>query len=185
MIKNSLPFLLLLVGSMFAAGQAHRRDPLTDAEIDKVRDAAQIPEVRLKLYISFARGRLDKVQQIHSDPKATDREQQTRDALQEFLDVYDELNTNVDTYADRGTDLRKALKPVIEADTEFGAKLRALRSSLSNNAQEGRDDEFLIGSALQGVDSGAKDHRDLLAEQEEAFRHKKKQDHKEDASRSQ
>jgi hypothetical protein len=184
MIRRWLPFLFLLVSSMFAAGQAHRHDPLTDAEIEKVRDAAQIPEVRLKLYIAFARARLDKVQQVHSDPKVTDREQATRDALQEFLDVYDELNTNVDTYADRGTDLRKALKPVIEADTEFGAKLRAFRSSLAGNAQEARDDEFLIGSALQGVDSGAKDHRDLLAEQEETFKHKKKQDHKEDSSRS-
>src|ERR1700688_4510486 len=121
MIRHWFPLLFLLISSMFVAGQAHRHDPLSDAEIDKVRDAAQIPEVRLKLYIAFARTRLDKVQQIHSDPKATDREQQTRDALQEFLDVYDELNTNVDTFADRGSDLRKALKPVIEADTEFGA----------------------------------------------------------------
>ena len=185
MTSRWLPFLFLIVSSMFAAGQAHRRDPLTDPEIDKVRDAAQIPEVRLKLYISFARARLDKLQQVHSDPKGADREQQTRDGLQEFLDVYDELNTNVDTYADRGTDLRKALKPVIEADTEFGAKLRAFRSSLAGNAQEAREDEFLIGSALQGVDSGAKDHRELLAEQEETFKHKKKQDHKENSSRSQ
>jgi len=185
MIKRRASFLLVLLITTFAAGQAHHRDPLTDAEIDKLRDAAQIPETRLKLYIEFARARLDKVQQVHSDPKATDREQQTRDALQEFLDVYDELNTNVDTFADRGSDLRKALKPVIEADTDFGAKLRAFRSSLASNAQEARDDEFLIGSAIEGVDAGAKDHRDLLAEQEETFKNKKKQDHKEDTSRSQ
>ena len=80
----------------------------------------------------------------------------------------------MDTYADRGSDLRKALKPVIEADTEFGAKLRAFKSSLGNS-QEARGDDFLIGSALDAVDSGAKDHRDLLAEQEETFKHKKKQ----------
>ncbi len=153
--------------------------------VAKIRDTAQIPEARLKLYIEFARARLEKVQQIHSDPKAADREQQIRDALQDFLDVYDELNTNVDTFADRGSDLRKALKPVIEADTDFGAKLRAFRASLAKNAQEARDDEFLIGSAIEGVDSGAKDHRDLLAEQEETFKHKKKQDHKEDSARSQ
>src|SRR5256885_211168 len=184
MTKLLLSFLLMFVGLTFAAGQAHHRDPLTNAEVDKIRDAAQIPEARLKLYIEFARARLDKVQQIHSDPKANDREQQTRDALQDFLDVYDELNTNVDTFADRGSDLRKALKPVIEADTEFGAKLRAFRASLSNT-QEARDDEFLIGSAIEGVDAGAKDHRDLLAEQEETFKNKKKQGHKEDTSRSQ
>src|SRR2546423_10930192 len=184
MTKLLLSFLLMFVGLTFAAGQAHHRDPLTNAEVDKIRDAAQIPEARLKLYIEFARARLDKVQQIHSDPKANDREQQTRDALQDFLDVYDELNTNVDTFADRGSDLRKALKPVIEADTEFGAKLRAFRASLSNT-QEARDDEFLIGSAIEGVDAGATDHRDLLAEQEETFKNKKKQAHKEDSPRSQ
>jgi len=182
MIRRLLPFFLSIVIAMVASAQAHRRDPLTEAEIDKVRDSAQLPEVRLKLYIEFARARLENIQKTHSDTKATDREKQTRDALQDFLDVYDELNTNVDTFADRGSDLRKALKPVIEADTEFGAKLRAFRASLSN-AQEVRDEEFLIGSAIEGVDAGAKDHRDLLAEQEETFKNKKKQDHKENAPR--
>lgn len=174
MISGSrLALLTILFCSMLSAGQVHHRDPLNDAEIGKIRDTAQLPEERLKLYVEFARARLDKMQQLHSDPKGTDREANTRDALQEFLDVYDELNTNVDTYADRGSDLRKALKPVIEADTEFGAKMRAFKSSLGNS-QEARDDDFLIGSALESIDSGAKDHRSLLAEQEETFKHKKK-----------
>jgi hypothetical protein len=172
--------LILIAFLGAAAGQTHHRDPLNDQEIDKLRDTAQIPEERLKLYIDFARARLDKVQHIHADQKATDRAAQTRDALQEFLDVYDELNTNVDTYADRGADLRKALKPVIEADTEFGAKIRAFKSSLGNT-QEARDDDFLIGSALEAVDSGAKDHRDLLAEQEQTFKNKKKQNRKDNS----
>jgi hypothetical protein len=182
MIRRVLLFLVPLVIAMAAFGQAHHRDPLTEAEIDKLRDSAQLPDVRLKLYIAFARARLENIQKVHSDTNGTDREKQTRDALQDFLDVYDELNTNVDTFVDRGSDLRKALKPVIEADTEFGAKLRAFRASLSN-AQEARDDEFLIGSAIEGVDAGAKDHRDLLAEQEETFKNKKKQDHKGDTPR--
>ena len=33
------------------SAQANRRDPLTDAEVDKLRDAAQLPEERIKLYI--------------------------------------------------------------------------------------------------------------------------------------
>lgn len=182
MIKRLLLFILLL-SAMIAAAQSGRRDPLTDPEIDKVRDTAQVPEERLKLYVEFARARLDKVQQIHADPKGTDRAEQTRSALQEFLDVYDELNTNVDTYADRGSDLRKALKPVIEADTEFGAKIRAFKSALGNS-QEAREDDFLIGSAIDAVDSGSKDHRDLLAEQEVTFKNKKKQNRKENSQNS-
>jgi hypothetical protein len=183
---NNRMFLLpfLLAGAIVAFGQLPRRDPLTNAEIDKVRDAAQDPEERLKLYVEFARARLAKMQQIHSDPKATDRAAQTRSALEDFLDVYDELNTNVDTYADRGDDLRKALKPVIEADTEFGAKLRAFKSSLAATPKEAEKDDVLLGSALEAVDEGAKDHRDLLAEQEETFKHKKKQNNKEASQRS-
>lgn len=172
MIKLILPCVLLLALGAFA--QERHRDPLTDAEIDKIRDSAQEPEVRLKLYIEFARARLDKLQQVRSDPKITDREGATRDALQDFMDVYDELDENVDTYADRGEDLRKALKPVIEADTEFGSKLRAFRDSLASSRSEEGKYDFLLGSALEAVDDGAKDHRDLLAEQEETFKNKKK-----------
>ena len=182
-VFNHLLFLILLVSAMAPALEVHRRDPLTDQEIEKIRDTAQLPEERLKLYVAFARTRLDKVQQTHADPQLADRAEQTRTALQEFLDVYDELNTNVDTFADRGSDLRKALKPVIEADTEFGAKIRAFKSSLGNS-QEARDDDFLIGSALDAVDSAAKDHRDLLAEQEVTFKNKKKQSRKEDSRNS-
>jgi hypothetical protein len=183
MISRRLAILLVLLMAVSALAQKQRRDPLTDPEIEKVRDSAQLPDVRLKLYIEFARARLEKLQQIRSDPKVTDREQQTREALQDFVDVYDELDENVDTFADRGEDIRKALKPVIEADTEFGSKLRAFKSSLAANPKGARDDEFLMNSAVEAVDAGAKDHRDLLAEQEEAFKHKKKQEHKADARR--
>jgi len=168
-----IPFILLLAWAALA--QKHRHDPLSPLEVDKLRDSALMPDTRLKLYVEFARARLDKLQQVHADTSAKDRGEQTRDALQDFTDVYDELSDNVDTFADRGDDLRKALKPVIEADTEFGSKLRAFKSSLSD--QEARDDEFLLGSAIDAVDNGAKDHRDLLAEQEETFKHKKKQQH--------
>lgn len=163
-----------------AHGQLHRRDPLTPLEVDKIRDSAMEPEIRLKLYVEFARARLDKLQQARADTKLTaaDKDEQTKAAIQDFTDVYDELDVNVDTFADRGNDLRKALKPVIEADTEFGAKLRAFKSSLANSRDEAAKYDFLLGSALEAVDAGAKDHRDLLAEQEVTFKHKKDKGHK-------
>ncbi len=70
---------------------------------------------------------------------------------------------------------------MIEADTEFGAKLRAFKASLASTPKEAESYAFLLGNALDTVDSAAKDHRDLLAEQEEAFKHKKKQEHKDDS----
>lgn len=174
--------MLLVIACLMALqpcrAQEHKHDPLNDLEIDQLRDAAQEPEIRLKLYVGFARTRLEKMQQIQADPKVTDKDQQILAALQDFTDIYDELDDNVDTFDDRGDDLRKALKPVIEADTEFGSRLRAFRLALASSPKELQALDFQLGTALDAVDSSAKDHRDLLAEHEEKFKNKKEKSHK-------
>ena len=107
-------------------------------------------------------------------PRPTDRGLATHDGLQDFLDVYDELNENIDTYVDRKSDLRKVLKIVIDGDTEFQAKLRALRDDATAKKEEMEQYEFLLTNALETLDSSVQDHRQLLTEQEEAAKHKKK-----------
>jgi hypothetical protein len=166
-----LALAMLLLSTTWAQ---RRRDPLNPLEEDQLRDAAQDPAERLKLYIVFARTRLTSLEQMRADPKVTDRAQQTRDRLQNFLDVYDELNDNLDTFVERKADLRKPLKAVIEADTEFQAKLRALKSSVDANKDESKQYDFLLTNVLDAVDGGVQDHRQLLNEQEEAAKHKKK-----------
>lgn len=168
-----LAFFLLL--SPAPAQRAH--DPLTDAEIDQLRDTAVEPDLRLKLYVAFARARLAALELARSDPKTPDRGQATHDGLQDFLDVYDELNDNIDTYIDRKSDLRKVLKTVIEGDTEFQAKLRALRDDASAKKEETQHYEFLLSNALDTLDSSVQDHRQLLTEQEEAAKRKKPAKH--------
>ena len=151
-----------------------KRDPLTSPEIDQLRDTAMDPDLRLKLYVTFARARLVALEQARSDPKTTDRSLATHDGLQDFLDVYDELNDNIDTYVGRKSDLRKVLKLVIDGDTEFQAKLRALRDDATAKKEEMEQYEFLLSNALETLDSSVQDHRQLLSEQEEAAKQKKK-----------
>ena len=170
---NLAPVLLVL--SLLSTVWAQRRhDPLNPLEADQLRDAAQEPEARLNLYVLFARARLTSLEQMRADPKVTDRAKQTHDRLQGFLDVYDELNDNLDTFVARKADLRKPLKVVIEADTEFQAKLRALKTSLDANQKEANQYDVLLTNVLETIDSSAQDHRQLMDEQEEAARHKKK-----------
>jgi hypothetical protein len=160
---------------LFSTAWAQRHaDPLNPLEQDQLRDAAQDPTERIKLFIQFARARLASLEQMRADPKVTDRAQQTRDRLQDFLDVYDELNDNIDTFVERKADLRKPLRAVIEADTEFQARLRALKSSAGANKGEVKQYDFLLTNVLDAVDGGVQDHRQLLSEQEEAAKHKKK-----------
>jgi len=172
-IRTLARFLLPLLLLSTAPAQ-RRRDPLNSRETDQLRDAAQDPDLRLKLFIQFARARLSAIEQMRADPKVTDRAQQTHGRLQGFLDVYDELNDNLDTFVDRKADLRKALKGVIEADTEFQAKLRALKASIESSKEETKQYDFLLSNALDAVDGSAQDHRQLLSEQEEAAKRKKK-----------
>ncbi|HTW57464.1 MAG TPA: hypothetical protein VMD99_05015 [Terriglobales bacterium] len=163
---------LLLGASSTAAAQRHR-DPLTAPEIDQIRDASWEPRQRLTLYVQFSRARLTKLEQMRSDPKTTDRAKQTHDLLDDFQLLYDELNDNIDTYVDRKDDIRKPLKMILEADTEFQAKLRALEVGAGVNPTEYREYEFVLTNALDTVESSMDDHRTLLANQEDAAKHRK------------
>src|SRR6202046_3042976 len=163
--------LLLLATSVGLAQRRH--DPLTQSEIDQVRDASWEPQKRLALYVSFARDRLTKLETVRSDPKTKDRPQQTHDFLDAFLRIYDELNDNIDTYIGRKDDIRKPLKAVIEADTEFQAKLRALKDSADVKPEEAAQYEFVLSNALDTVDTSAEDHRKLQIDLEDAAKHKK------------
>jgi predicted nucleic acid-binding Zn-ribbon protein len=166
-----IAFLLLFA---ISAPAEKRRDALNQLEIDQLRDTAQEPLERLKLYLDFARARLQALDKARSDPKVTDRGQETHDHLQDFLDVFDELNDNVDTFADRKEDLRGALKVVIDGDSEFQSKLRALKDAAEATPAEIKAYDFLLTNAIETVDSSIEDHRQLLEEQEEAAKHKKK-----------
>src|ERR1700730_693320 len=164
-----------VLGLLVSVSPAQRRhDPLTSSEADQLRPQAQEADLRLKLFVQFARQRLETIDKSRSDPKVADRGTATRDGLQDFLDVYDEMNDNVDSFEDQKADFRKALKLIIEADVEFQAKLRALQATPNSSASEVKVYEFLLQTALDAVDSSVKDHRELLAEQEEAAKHKKK-----------
>jgi hypothetical protein len=165
--------VVLLFSAALPVASQRRRDPLTQPEIDQIRDASWEPRQRLTLYVQFARARLVKLEQVRSDPKTTDRPRQTHDLLDDFQLLYDELNDNIDTYVDRKDDIRKPLKLIVEADTEFEAKLRALKESADAKAEEIRQYEFVLTNALDAVDTSSEEHKKLLADQEDAAKHKK------------
>ena len=172
-LRNMFGLSLLLCLSLPVFAQ-RRSDPLTPTEIDQLRDAAMEPEPRMKLYVAFARARLVKLEQMRSDPKVTDRAHQTHTMLQEFLTIYNELNDNLDNFEGRKADLRKALKVVIEGDTEFQAKLHAIKGDPRSSKQEANEYEFVLSSAMETVDSAVDEHRKMLTEQDEIWKHRKK-----------
>ncbi len=174
-LRCILGTVLLMSSAVLTPGASAQRhhDPLTQQEIDQIRDASWEPQKRLALYVQFARARLVKLEQMRADPKVKNRPQQTHDILSDFLLLYDELNDNIDTYVGRKDDIRKPLKGIIAADTEFQAKLRALKDAAGVKPEELRQYEFVLTNVLDTVDDSAVDHRKLLADQDDAAKHKK------------
>jgi hypothetical protein len=172
-VRIGVYFGLVLAIATTVWGQRHR-DPFTQPEIDQIRDTSWEPQLRLGLYVKFARARLTTLEEARRDPKTTDRAQVTHDRLDDFLLIYDELNDNIDTYVDRKDDIRKPLKVIIDADTEFQQRLLALRDAAGVSPQEKGRYEFILSEALDTVDSSSSDHRKLMTDQEEAAKHHKK-----------
>lgn len=173
MIRGAALHAAVLLALALPMAAQQRRDPLNPVEVDQLRDAMLDPAERLKLYVKFARDRVTKLEQMRADAKAENRPRQTHDMLEDFLAVYDELNDNVDMYMGRKDDIRKPLKAIIEADTEFQSKLRAIKDSAHIDAGESQQYEFLLSNAIDTVDSSAEDHRKSVAEVEEYMKHKK------------
>jgi hypothetical protein len=178
-------FRWVLLGCMIfatSAAFARRHDPLTSEEVDQLREVALEPEKRLKLLADFARQRLaaiesavNPVKPVPGPANANKPEAEPRplhDLMQDFQDVYDELDENIGMYEDRQSDLSKALKPVLIADHEFHARLDGLQHNLT--PEQRTDCDFVLTSIVETINNGTADHKKMLAEQEVAFKNKKK-----------
>jgi hypothetical protein len=173
-LRSVLSLVFVILTALAPARAQRRSDPLTQEEIDLLRDSAIEPEPRMKLYVQFARARLVKLEQMRTDPKVTDRAAQTHQMLADFLSVYNELNDNLDNFEGRKADLRKAMRFVIEGDTEFQAKLRALKDGVNTSKEDVSEYQFILSDALETVDNSTADHRKLQADEEEMWKRKKK-----------
>ena len=163
--------LLLAFAATFAA--ARRRDPLTDTEVDLLREAAQTPELRIHLYVKFTRARMAAIEQLRGDPKLADgRGKRIHDLLEDITLLLDEIGTNLDNYA--GWDMRKSLKEVVEMDAEFQVKLRSLKEATDAASRaELPDYRFVLDDAIDAVNTDADASRQALDEQNQLAKEKK------------
>ena len=173
------PFTFLAVVIVSSAplwSQVHDRDPLTEAEVDQLRETAIEPEKRLKLMVEFTKARMTSLEQVRTDPKAKDRGRRMHDLLEDISTLVDEIDDNVDDYSERSADLRKPLKQVVEMDSDFQTKLHELKNAENDpkNIDEASDYKFALDDAIESVDQSATTNRKLLDEQNVKFAKKKK-----------
>lgn len=178
-MKTSLRFRHLVVAavvllSVLPCCAQRRRDPLTDSEIDKLRDKAQTPDERLKLWVEFTRARIAAVDQLRGDPKlAADRPQRIHDLLEDLGNMVGEVDDNMSDYAKQRWDIRKELKEVVELSSELQVKLRGLKEVTDTDSQkEQKEYRFVLQDTTEAVNNLGDDARELLDQQNEQAKEK-------------
>jgi hypothetical protein len=142
----------------------HHRDPLNEDEVNKLREAAQEPEKRMKLYIGFAKSRMEMIEHMRTDPKLMGQDDSDMvDRLKDIATLVDEIDDNLDDYNDKTQDLRKPLKSVIEMDSDFQLKLTELKRT--STPEQLRNYGIALEDATDSVSESADSARALLEDQ--------------------
>lgn len=173
MQRHSWPIFVLFMSLVAASApaQTRGRDPMTEAEVDQMREAADYPDKRLTLMVHFAKERIAMIGILRSDPDSPTRPKQIHDYLEDFIALLDETDDNIEMYASHNSDMRKGLKLVIEADSEWQLQLRQLKEQ--SPAEELQQYAFVLSNAVDTVADSAKTAREILEEQNKLAAEKK------------
>ena len=104
---------------------AQMQEPaLSDAEVEQVRQARYVPSDCILLFVKFLDKRLKEIQDLYAKPRRPGREDDTRQLLNQFTSITDELADNLDDYGPRHADLRKALPKVVNATDRWASGIK-------------------------------------------------------------
>ncbi len=166
--RRLLLFALAAVCLMPAApafGQ-RQKDPLTDQQVDQLRENGDNPLEKIKLYLGFIEERTTEMHRINAasrvqNPNGLNQDTRLSSLYEEFTRISDELEDNLDSFAEQHADMRKVLKSVVEASEKWPAVL--------NEPKPGSVDDFVRKTALAAGQSVHDDAKQMLEEQEKYF----------------
>ena len=118
----------LLLCGMLVLPLAAQRDFLTADEADQIRETSQDPNARLKLYVHFAKQRLDMAKSLLAKEKAG-RSILVHDALDDYGHIIDAVDDVVDDSLKHKADIKLGLAAVKAAETDLLAALEKIRDS--------------------------------------------------------
>lgn len=164
--------LVAMIGVGLAAGaaaQKEKRQTLTEAQVEKIREAGIYPNIRIKLYTDFLDERAERIKGLTNQGKARGRAQRLDNELQDFSALLDELGSNLDEYGERKADMRPALKRLNELAPKWLGILKALPGELTFD--EARKE------AIEADEDMVDQAKRLMTEQDTYFaEHKKAKD---------
>lgn len=125
-----------LLAALAAAlpASAQKKDYLTDAEADKIRDA-ETPSERIKLFISFAGDRIKKIQFEFAHPNELHRAERINSLINGYTGCIDDAAELIELGVDKQQDIRDAIKDMQDRAPEFLAYLKDLAAKGQTVAQ--------------------------------------------------
>jgi hypothetical protein len=129
--RRALPFALLsflcaaALTSAAAPAFAQKKDYLSDAESDKIRDAETTSE-RIKLFISFASDRIKKLQYEFAHPGELRRDEKINTLINAYAGCIDDGSDLIQLGVDKQQDVRDAIKEMQSRAPEFLTYLKEL-----------------------------------------------------------
>lgn len=132
-VASSPVIVLLLLGLPFlspvlAAQDSHdnHQDPLTESQVEKIREAGIDPDERIRLYTEFTNDHVNVVKSVMNRGKSEARARKLDNELHSISALMDELGANLDQYSDRHADMRHALRTLADQSKGWLVTLRAL-----------------------------------------------------------
>ncbi len=152
----ALASITILLASPAARAQETKKDYLTNAESDKIRDA-YLPGDRIKLFISFADDRLKKFQyELNRKTPEGRRAEILNSLLNAYQGCVDDAADQIGVARDRQVDIRPQLKLMESKTKEFMAVL--------NQLNQGGPEYDTYKDTLEDALEGTKDAQNDVAE---------------------
>jgi hypothetical protein len=159
--------MLLLASRTWGDAGQRQKDVLTERQTEDLREADDQPVEKLKLYLGYIDERTQELQHLNTNSRAQNRDAEIHNLLQEFTQLADELQDNMDSFDQQHEDLRKGLKLILEKSEHWPDVLNAPKPN--------QEYDFARKTALEASQSVHEDAQKLLNEQNQYFAKEKKE----------
>ena len=116
---------VLLLLPMSELNAQDTEGPLSQAEVESLRDAAAIPMDRMRAFETILDTREKEIEALLSKPRRPGFTEDMHDAMAQFGAIADEFNDNLDELAKNRRDVRKELPRLIRATERWATALRS------------------------------------------------------------
>lgn len=157
----------MLLATVPAFAQS-KKDPLTDQQIEDVREAGDQPLQRIKLFVGYVDDRAKGIHTLNADPIAQNKSLRLHNLMEEFTRLSDELQDNMDNFDQQHADLRKVLKEIVDKTGDWGTIL--------NEPKPSPQYDFSRKTAIDANQSAHETSVQMLADETKYFIEEKKKE---------